>query len=602
MQDFTVKRYGIEIDLSVEGKQQCPKCAKNGNDRSHDNLHVYGLDEDGQHRGAFCWACEYTLPSEEYLEEMAEEASDDEQEFDIMGKPFDSEVREEIKAQTGMNTKQYRGIRTDVSKNFNVRYQYSEKDGSVESTLYPTTKGYKLCGYKVRKHPKDFTSPIGETGKECDLFGEFKFKTHSGIVLITGGEHDQLAAYQVLLDNQKNSKFDPIAVVSPTLGESGAHRQVQRRYKFFENKKKIVVCMDNDEAGRKATEKICQVLPRGKVSIMHMRYKDPNEYILRGKENEFISDFWSARPWTPSGVHGSSSLYDAALNYTSITKLSLPPFMKKAEEMFGGGLVKNELNVIFAKTSQGKSLYVDNMVTHWVNKETDEVVGIMSLEAAKDKYATNIFSRQLGVNLLGMQGEDRLEYLKRDDVKKRIEDFTQKEDGSDRFFVYDNRGSSIEDTKESILEMIIHLGVTLLIFDPFSDLTQGMDLGAQEELLSWLKKLILEYPALSVVLVCHTRKSPQGSVGSLAEDDIMGTSTIMKSSSQTISIERDKLHDNPIMRNVSLITIHKNRHFSDTGPAGEVFYEHSSGRLYDWDEYKDQHPDIAEMAEEGLED
>lgn len=602
MQDFIVKRYGTEIDLSVEGKQQCPKCAKNGNDRDSDNLHVYGLDSEGKHRGAFCWACEYTLPSEEYLEEMAEEASDDEQEFDIMGKPFDNEVREEIKAQTGMDTKQYRGIRTDVSKNFNVRYQYSEQDGSVESTLYPTTKDYKLCGYKVRKHPKDFTSPIGETGKECDLFGEFKFKTHSGIVLITGGEHDQLAAYQMLLDNQKNSKFDPIAVVSPTLGESGAHRQIQKRYKFFENKKKIVVCMDNDEAGRKATEKICQVLPRGKVSIMHMRYKDPNEYILRGKENEFISDFWSARSWTPSGVHGSSSLYDAALNYTSITKLSLPPFMKKAEEMFGGGLVKNELNVIFAKTSQGKSLYVDNMVTHWVNKETDEVVGIMSLEAAKDKYATNIFSRQLGVNLLGMQGEDRLEYLKRDDVKKRIEDFTQKEDGSDRFFVYDNRGSSIEDTKESILEMIIHLGVTLLIFDPFSDLTQGMDLGAQEELLSWLKKLILEYPALSVVLVCHTRKSPQGSVGSLAEDDIMGTSTIMKSSSQTISIERDKLHDNPIMRNVSLITIHKNRHFSDTGPAGEVFYEHSSGRLYDWDEYKDQHPDIAEMAEEGLEE
>jgi len=600
--EYVVRRYGTEIDLSIEGKQKCPKCAKKGNDRDSDNLHVYGLDSEGRHRGAFCWACEHTIPSEEYLEEMAEEASDDEQEFDIMGKPFDNKVREEIKAQTGMDTKNYRGIRTDVSKHFNVRYQYSEEDGSVESTLYPTTKDYKLSGYKVRKHPKDFTSPIGETGKECDLFGEFKFKTHSGIVLITGGEHDMLAAYQMLLDNQKSDKFDPIAVVSPTLGESGAHRQIQKRYKFFENKKKIVVCMDNDEAGRKATEKICQVLPRGKVSIMHMRYKDPNEYVLRGKQNEFISDFWSARPWTPSGVHGSSSLYDAALNYTSITKLSLPPFMKKAQEMFGGGLVKNELNVIFAKTSQGKSLYVDNMVTHWVNKEPDEVVGIMSLEAAKDKYATNIFSRQLGVNLLGMQGEDRLEYLRREDVKEKIKDFTQKEDGSDRFFVYDNRGSNIEDTKESILEMIIHLGVTLLIFDPFSDLTQGMDLGAQEELLSWLKKLILEYPALSVVLVCHTRKSPQGSVGSLAEDDIMGTSTIMKSSSQTISIERDKLHDNPIMRNVSLITIHKNRHFSDTGPAGEVFYEHSSGRLYDWDEYKEQNPDVAEMAEERLEE
>lgn len=602
MSEYVVRRYGVEIDLSIEGKQQCPKCAKNGNDRSHDNLHVYGLDEDGKHRGCYCWSCDMAVPSEEYLKEMADEASDDEQEFDIMGKPFDNQVREEIKAQTGMDTKQYRGIRTDVSKNFNVRYQYSEQDGSVESTLYPTTKDYKLCGYKVRKHPKDFTSPIGETGKECDLFGEFKFKTHSGIVLITGGEHDQLAAYQMLLDNQKNAKFDPIAVVSPTLGESGAHRQIQKRYNFFENKKKIVVCMDNDDAGRKACEKICNVLPRGKVSVMKMRYKDPNEYVLRGKENEFISDFWSAKPWTPSGVHGSTSLYDAALEYTAITKLTLPPFMKKVQDMFGGGLVKNELNVVFAKTSQGKSIYVDNMVKHWVENESEEIVGVMSLEANASKYATNIFSRKLGVNLLKMEGEERLQYLKRDDVKRKIEDFTKTEDGNDRFYVYDSRGADIEQVKKSIEEMVIQLGVTLLVADPFSDWMQGLDISTQEETLAWFKKLILEYPKLSVVLVCHVRKGSNNSSGSLTEDDVMGTSTISKSSAQTISIERDKLNPNPIMRNVSLVTIHKSRHGSDTGPAAEIYYEPETGQLHDWGEYKEQHPDVAEMAEEGLEE
>ena len=49
---FVVKRYGVEIDLSVDGKVQCPRCAKRGGDASHNNLHRYGLDESGKHRGA----------------------------------------------------------------------------------------------------------------------------------------------------------------------------------------------------------------------------------------------------------------------------------------------------------------------------------------------------------------------------------------------------------------------------------------------------------------------------------------------------------------------------------------------------------------------
>ena len=33
------------IDFTYEHKVQCPKCASEGCDKSHDNLHVYGLDD-----------------------------------------------------------------------------------------------------------------------------------------------------------------------------------------------------------------------------------------------------------------------------------------------------------------------------------------------------------------------------------------------------------------------------------------------------------------------------------------------------------------------------------------------------------------------------
>ena len=351
---FIAQRYGVEIDLCREGKTQCPRCAHNGKDNSHNNLMVYGLDENGKHRGFFCWSCEFKMPSQQWLEDNGE--IEEEEYEEIVGSHFDKEVNEKIKKQTGVESKGYRGIRTETSRPFGVRYAYSEADGSVQATYYPCTEGYDISGYKVRKHPKDFSSPVGETGKDCELFGQFRFKTNSHTVVIVGGEHDCLAAFQMLSDAQKNKNFDPVAVVSPTIGESGAYKQVQKQYAFFNQFKKCIIAMDEDEAGQTAAEKIAKVLPRGKAYIMKMRLKDPNQFVLEGREQEFISDFWAAQPYTPAGVHASTALYRATLDRMDLDMITLPPFMKKAGKMLGEGIVKREITLILAKTSIGKKL------------------------------------------------------------------------------------------------------------------------------------------------------------------------------------------------------------------------------------------------------
>ena len=58
------------IDFTYEHKDQCPKCASEVGDRSGDNLHVYGLDNDGRSLGCHCFACNFTVPSEEFLAEI----------------------------------------------------------------------------------------------------------------------------------------------------------------------------------------------------------------------------------------------------------------------------------------------------------------------------------------------------------------------------------------------------------------------------------------------------------------------------------------------------------------------------------------------------
>lgn len=568
----------------VVGKNPCKRCRARGLDKSGDNFHYYGEEQ-----GGYCHSCSYTLPSKEYMEKSGYTFEYDE-ERDNMGREFNEEVHAKLKTITGLDSRGYRGIRAEISKWFGVRYEYSEVDGSIVKSFYPITKNYEISGYKVRKHPKDFSGALGEVGASTDLFGQFRFKTTTGTILIVGGEIDMVSAFQMLKDAQKDKRFDPVAVVSSTVGETSAFKQVQLQYEWLNQAKKIIVAMDSDEAGQAAAAKLVDVLPRGKVYVMKMRMKDPNEYLMANREQDFINDFWAAKPYTPAGVHSSASLYDSALTYADKTKLSLPDFLPKTSQMFMGGLVKGEATVLFSGSGQGKSTFMSAFTTNWALNDRDEIVGVLSLEATVDKYATGLFSDYLGVSLTRMEPDVRKEYLQREDVIAKINDMTLDENGKARFYVCDDRGADIEVVKEKILEMIIKLGVTILIIDPFSDLQAGMDISKQEELSSWLKKLLKQYPQVSLVLVAHIRKRGNGENTPLTEDSVIGSSTLIKSAAQLISIERDKLEEDPILRNVTKVVVHKNRHYSETGQADEVYYDWKTGKLYNFEQWKRDNP------------
>lgn len=581
----------IEIDESTLkiGANPCPRCRSMGRDKSGNNLHFYGPG-----KGAFCFSCNFTILSDEEKEARGIE---DIKEEDFVGSEFNDEIHAKLKEATGIDPKGYRGISKKVSKWAGVRYFYDESTGEVASTLYPITTDRTLTGYKQRIHPKDFSKPIGETGKECDLFLQFRFKTHCNTVLIVGGEHDALAAYQMLLENQESrgkTQWDTTAVVSPTIGESGAYKQVQKQYAFFNQFKKIVVAMDADPAGEKATEKLMAVLPRNKVYVMKMRMKDPNMYLQEGKQQEFINDFWAAKMHTPAGVHASSTLYQEVIDANEPPMLSLPPFMTTAARMLGGGLVQQEITTILAKTSIGKSTLMSALTEWWALNEPDIVLGVLSLEAVAAKYARNLLSYHLKTPLHRMPKEDRVAFLSQPEIAEKSRKLFEKEDGTPRFFVCDDRGASVEQVQEKVLEMIIHMGVNVLIIDPYSDLLSGLDISAQEELATWIKRLMKEY-GLTPIIVSHVRKSANAvkldkegkpmKEAPLTEDDAQGSSFLVKASGQTIALERNKQSDDITTRNTTTINILKNRDFGETGPAGAIYYNFQDASLYDLDDW-----------------
>jgi hypothetical protein len=317
-----------------------------------------------------CFVCRHTLPSKEWLEQngdkpfhpsifIGEKVRSAPMKGQQMDKPVSTkpaiteEDKQKIKDETyTTEPSEFRGVRTDISKLFGVRYLIDEEDNVIEQ-YYPCTQEGELVGYKIREVPKNFYSK-GRTGADCDLFMQFKFNRGGKYVLLCEGELDALSAYQMLKDYNSTKSTDyETAVVSPTTG-ANSKKQIAAQYKFFDSFDQIIVSYDNDKAGQEAVSEIIKVLPKGKVKVMKNRFKDANDYLQAGKTKEFIRDFYEAESYVPAGVVGSSHLYEQMLESANVKKIPLPPFMHKLDDLIGS-IDLGTIGVLAAGTGAAKT-------------------------------------------------------------------------------------------------------------------------------------------------------------------------------------------------------------------------------------------------------
>jgi len=615
------EKYGI--DLFHEGKTACPKCREKGGDNSGDNLMVYGVDRnmDDGHKGAFCWSCEFTIPSSEWYEEHGME---EEKEYDYMGSAFNREIYDRILGDTTSESQGFRGITPETSAFFKVRYEVDQQTGLIASQMYPTTLEYRMSGYKVRKVPKDFASPIGETGKDCELFGQVMFKDRRDkYVLIVGGELDQLSASQILHDYQQGRRkpgeeaFERIPVVSSTIGESGAHKQVVAQYEWFNRFERIIICMDNDDAGKKAAESIAKACPKGKAYIMDMSLKDPNSYIWDKERNvpvnrgrEFVNAFYKAQAYTPSGIVGSGSLMDLIKAAAVVPKIPLPPFMHEAQKLMGGGIPLGVIVNLGSASGTGKSTIIDECVYYWVFHSPHKV-GVISLESDCAQYGTKILSRHTGKKIDLMENvEYKVEFLNTTETEEAANELFFNPDGTHRWHLVEERDGGIEQLKELIMSLIISCECKVIVLDPLQDILDGMSIDEQAVFMKFMKGTVKSH-GVTFINVNHVRKSSGGqkanSTGAdIHEEDFQGSSSIFKSAACNMLFTRNKEAENELERNVTRMKMTKCRWTGNTSPnAGKYFYSNREHTLYDLNDYLDRNPAIKaeyEMFQAGVEE
>ena len=566
------------------GHNACPKCQSQGKDTAGDNLFYYG---EGQ--GYFCFgSCGLVKCSDEYLDETkvitkGERSLITSKDIDnLKNKALTPEQVAEIEAKTVTKTlKPYRGVPSSVWEGLGYRWEVNGRNVTLYVPVYIKENGVKrVVGYKTRTHPKDLGA-IGYVGK----IGGFLNQSDSvaDTLIIVGGEID-LASVVYAMENDKYRKSYNI-VSSPT-GEKSTPTYIKLNYEWVNSHKKIICAMDMDEDGDIAFEKVKKVVDNSKLYKSQMRYMDANEYLKNDDMANLVADvYWNAVPVKDFGIAGSGSIYDEIIKTVKTESIPLPSFLSDLKPLFKGGFPLQELILLSAPSSVGKSAVVNEVILEWIMKSPHRLL-VLSFEDTLGTFGAKIASRVSGHNILAMETpKEKLKVLEK--YKPEIDKFLYTEDGEHRFNIVDKIPDNIEDLKETILQGIKLHDSKVLLIDPITSLFSDKTNEQQASFMKFLETIKNRH-GITVLMSAHTRKGgtgekDKGEGASYGEESIRGSSSIVGTSTIVILLSRDKMNPDPIERNTTKISVSKSRTYSITGrDVASIYYSPQHHTLFSY--------------------
>ena len=531
----------------IKHKLPCPKCG--GSD-------PVSLNANGS---AKCFSCESFFPN--YEEATTGSVVETKQ-------PTESFVSSYTGAYGELTD---RGISQQTATKFGVKV-VTDRNGKVTQHIYPFFNGGEIVGTKTRYvDSKNFS--CNGTFEGTGLFGEQLYRNTGGKYLtITEGECDAMAVHELF-----QGKW---AVVSVKRGASSAVKDIRESIEFVESFDNVVLCFDNDRAGKDAAKAVARILKPGKTKIMSFPngYKDANDMLRNKKFQEFTSSWWEAKTYTPSGILELSSQKDDWLN-REVKESVAYPWDGLNKKLYG--LRKGELVTLTGGTGLGKSS-VTRELEHWLIKNTDDNVGIVALEENWLRTADGILS---------IEANDRI-YLTEKRSKYTDEDLLglfDKAIPSGRVFIHAHLGATdIDEIFSKLRYIIVGCECKWVIVDHLHMLVNVLHEGDERRgidmLMNRLRSLV-EETGVGLILVSHLRRAAgdkgheQGIEVSLSH--LKGSQGIAQLSDCVIALERNQQAKNPDEANITRVRVLKSRYTGDTGLACSLKYNSDTGRLFE---------------------
>ena len=442
-------------------------------------------------------------------------------------------------------------------KTNNIYLPYADADGVV-------------VAYKQRTPEKQFVINGDWAGAE-PLFGMSKFnKGCAKSVMVTEGELDALAAYQM-----NGCKWP---VVSIRGGAASAAKDFKAAYEWLDSFETIVVCFDNDDPGRAAVKKVCDVFG-SKVKVMKLEegFKDACDYLAGRKETSFMQRYWQSEQHIPDGIVPGSSLWDLVSQPMAPADVLYP---WAGLNTLTYGIRKSELVTLTAGSGLGKSQLLRE-ITYHVLKNTDDNIGLLFLEESVKKTALSLMS--IAANTpLHLPDNDATEDTRRAAFEDTL--------GTGRLFLFDHFGStSIDNIISRVRCMVKALNCKYVIIDHISIIISAQESGderrALDEIMTKLRMLVQE-TGIALFVVSHLKRPDgkgheEGAATSLAQ--LRGSGSIAQLSDMVIGAERNGQADDVRERNTTYVRVLKNRFSGQTGPACALLYTKETGRMVEYE-------------------
>lgn len=351
------------------------------------------------------------------------------------------------------------------------------------------------------------------------LWGWHGISEHCEDVVITEGEIDALSCYSV--------GFNALSIPS---GANDIDSWIEEEFDRLQRFKTIRLCLDNDEPGKEATEKIAKRLGMHRVLFVNLKEKDANETLIKHGKEELIKLIMNAVPRDPEVIKRPKDYIK------ELMELLDPDY-----EMNGSKLPWEKCDKLFSFKKSDISLW-----TGYNGHGKTQLLNFVALASmAKNEkwmiYTPEMTPRNLLKRLLTQSMGKRIESIHdapSDHIKAAIEFL------NDKLFIYDSqRTEPIEKILEAFAYVKNRYNVNNFVIDSLQKcgLPEGGDgeLQAQKRFMDRLCEFKTMYDC-HIHLVAHPRKSKTDETIAPTKQDIKGSGSICDLVDNVLIVQRNK--------------------------------------------------------------
>ena len=477
-------QYGLK-----EGKTQgvCPLCS---NDRQPKNQKAQCASYDWERGLGTCHNCSTSFQLHTYQRKGASE-KDYVRPEQYVEKLLQSKVVDWFES---------RGISHETLTDLRVGEgsEYMPQTGNKENTIqFNYLMGDQLINVKYRDGRKNFKLYKGAEKVFYNINSIVGYDT----CIITEGEMDVLALHEAGIKNS-------ISVPNGATLTNNNLDYLDNCIDYFEDKEKIILAVDQDEAGQMLQQEFIRRLGAEVCFLVTFEdCKDANEYLLKYGKEKLAERITKARPVPLENVTTFKDIEDEV---TDFVKNGFKPGFQIGLQNFDDifSTYTGQFITVTGIPSSGKSDFVDQMVVGY-----NANYGWKTAFASPENAPTYLHAHKLMRKTWGdMPTRGDIGGSKWNEVAEHV---------NDNYFFIDMDKYSLESVLRKGAELVKRKGIKCLVIDPFNKI-RDVDCKTEDvnrytmEYLSKIEMFCKKYDVL-VFIVAHPTKMYKDSNGKIEE-------------------------------------------------------------------------------------